>query len=702
MKIKSITLINIGPYVGKNEFVFDLSDKLKNMVLIGGKNGAGKTTLFNAIKACLYGCIAYGYDSINANYLNEIEALINAAEKLKKNGIAEIQLELLLDDGKYDNIYTFKRKWILGRKKLTEDYIVLKNGVVLSDAEKSNFESYLLQIIPPDLFRFYFFDGEKIGDFVVNSNKTSDFKSAFLKICNLDTMEIIRENFRRISRLKLQDTQQISTDYDNALLADNQAMQEIIDLEQQCRELTEEIISIENDLSILESSYSKTGGISKKEWQSLSIQIAKEESQREDLHKWLKDFANNVLPFIIMSPNLIVLKDLIEKENSVQLKKGVKIALEATETKEIIKKVLKDAGVELSKDIVEKIIYELLQANFVGDGETSILNLSEMDRYELVAKVNAYLSFDISRVREATDLIAQSLKKTKAIRQKMEKSSTENYDDFLQKKVELSEKKSVAVTKLLEIEKALIEARDVKVKTGVVFAKVKREYENVLRKQSVNDIAARGVLAFSEIQEILYTDSIQTVESVFAESFTRLINKADLLDGIFVDEKLNVLPYKNKTFKTEELLAIIDNNGKEFLISQIGMHAYEVFQDTICTSKESSITLPVEVKQKLSAGEKQIFIMALYQALSSLNKTNIPYIIDTPFARIDKLHRANILENFFKRLNGQVIILSTDEEVVDEYEEVIKERISNTFILQHLNDGTSTIKADAYFGVKND
>ena len=49
----------------------------------------------------------------------------------------------------------------------------------------------------------------------------------------------------------------------------------------------------------------------------------------------------------------------------------------------------------------------------------------------------------------------------------------------------------------------------------------------------------------------------------------------------------------------------------------------------------------------------------------------MPYIVDTPFARIDKEHRGKILDRFFKRLNGQVIILSTDEEIVDEYHAAI-------------------------------
>ena len=46
MKIKSIKIKNIGPYVGQNDFSLDISDSSKRMVLIGGKNGAGKNNAF--------------------------------------------------------------------------------------------------------------------------------------------------------------------------------------------------------------------------------------------------------------------------------------------------------------------------------------------------------------------------------------------------------------------------------------------------------------------------------------------------------------------------------------------------------------------------------------------------------------------------------------------------------------------------------
>ena len=119
MKIKTIKIKNIGPYIGENVINFDISDKTKRMVLIGGKNGAGKTTLFSAIKICLYGCVAYGYEANNSKYYEEIVKIINTNEKLQ-NGEAEVSIELLLDDGKDNHIYKFDRGWKIKGKKVFE------------------------------------------------------------------------------------------------------------------------------------------------------------------------------------------------------------------------------------------------------------------------------------------------------------------------------------------------------------------------------------------------------------------------------------------------------------------------------------------------------------------------------------------------------------------------------------------------------
>ncbi len=255
MKIKKIQINNIGPYIGTNEFCFDVSDSCKNMIIIGGKNGAGKTTLFKAIKLCLYGCTAFGFESNNAKYYAEIEQIINTDEKLKKTGTAQIIIDVLFDDGKYNHVYTFNREWRISGTRIVELFSVLKDGQPISETEKSDFESFLLQLLPPNLFRFYFFDGERVGDFRYNGNRSTDFKDAFLKLCGLDTIEIIKENFKRISRGKTKDGQSFSLEYDRCFANDALLAQRIAYAEEEYSSITADIISIDEQLALIDKEY---------------------------------------------------------------------------------------------------------------------------------------------------------------------------------------------------------------------------------------------------------------------------------------------------------------------------------------------------------------------------------------------------------------------------------------------------------------
>lgn len=697
MKIERIQIKNIGPYVDENCFKFDVNNLSKRMVLVGGKNGAGKTTLFNAIKICLYGCVAYGFESNNARYYAEIEKIINTNEKLKKVGEAEVVIDLLFDDGKDNHTYTFFRSWKVAGKKISESFVIYKNGVVLSETERSDFESYLLQMLPPNLFRFYFFDGERISDFVFNSSKNSDFKDAFLKLCGLDTMEIIRENFRRISRSKANGSEELSKEYDQSLAADNLNGQRIERAEEDYKDISNEIILIDQKLATLEKTYSKGGGISKKEWRSMQDQISKEEIRREVNRKWLKDVANNVLPFIILRSQLEDLKAQISLEHQAQIDANLKSTIDTPEIHSIISKVLSRTGISSADHISNEVIGEIAKYASNTSHVQQILNLSDYDRFELTSKINALLAFDTRRIQSTTDDINASLAHVKRIRKKMERSSVDNYDEYLQLKSDLNEKKTAFMQQLLETEKELNLLREQKAVSAARLSKARNNYETLLKKQSINDISARALLAFNELQHILYQKSIRTVEEGFRHCFASLINKSDLIDGIHIDGNLNVLPYKNKCFKASDIQKVIAKNGVEYLIAQIGLYAYEVLQDKIL-AREEEFELPVEVKQQLSAGEKQIFIMALYHGLSQLNKINVPYIVDTPFARIDKEHRSNILTNFFTKLNGQIIILSTDEEIVGDYQERVSDILSNTFVLKHTLDGSTQILTDTYFG----
>lgn len=177
MKIKRIELYNIGPYVNKNEFEITIN-KNKNIVLIGGKNGAGKTTFFKAIKTCLYGCKVWGFDAPGKEYFRIINSLVNMKTQYDNSSKAYIELDLFFNDGKQKNFYTLHREWLKEKKSFIENFYILKNGEKLQDDELLDFNNYLQSLIPPDMFNFYFFDGEFIADFFLG-NDGKNFKNDF-------------------------------------------------------------------------------------------------------------------------------------------------------------------------------------------------------------------------------------------------------------------------------------------------------------------------------------------------------------------------------------------------------------------------------------------------------------------------------------------------------------------------------------------
>ena len=78
-------------------------------------------------------------------------------------------------------------------------------------------------------------------------------------------------------------------------------------------------------------------------------------------------------------------------------------------------------------------------------------------------------------------------------------------------------------------------------------------------------------------------------------------------------------------------------------------------------------------KSGLSAGEKEVFAISLLWGLAQSSEMKLPIIIDTPLSRLDSTHRDNIVRNYFPNAGEQVIILSTDTEIDNDYYRILKD-----------------------------
>ena len=697
MRIDRITLYNFGSYEGEN--IFDTKvDGNKNIIIIGGKNGAGKTTLFTAMRLCLYGYMSMGYKNANSFYTRNVIKLINNNAKLKKPANASVKMQMALSNGQGLDCYELNRSWILA-DSLTEKFTINKNGRDLDSDEIADFEKYLLSLIPPELFNLYFFDGEKIADFFMSEGSNGRIKDAFLTLCGYDTFDIMRKNFKRIGAT---DENAASTLADYICVQDelSKAQRNLGQKENELIECNEAIDACDAEITSLEKQYSNSGGITQEEWDEKVLLLKQEERNRETWNSLIRKWSNEVIPFLMIREQVAAVKSQIEKENSNLKYRNFCEILEHDATKEIL------SSNELAQKLKDTVF------SLFGSDDADILDLSFEQSAMVMVKVNEILDFDKDKIEKCKKSIKKSIARSAKIRAELENSNVTSVREYMQQHAELLSKKNELYNQRMLIEQELLKMREEEAFAKAEFSKIQSVLEGELKKASINDISAKAIVMLDKLQNVLYHRQIEKVEEFFRIEICTLMRKTNFIDDIFIDDEFNVHIYRNETMNRSKLVEMLETNNENQVVSMIGLKGVEAIK-TITKSKSledagvqlmlnayTEIIVPVEIdKNGLSNGEKQIFIMALYHSLVRLCKYEIPFIIDTPFARIDTEHRHNISNYFFSKLNGQVFILSTNEEINASHVQIMQDKILATYMLENADNKRTTIIKNTYFEV---
>lgn len=698
MKIEKIALNNFGSYEGKTVFDLSNNNSERNIILIGGKNGAGKTTLFTAIRLCLYGYMSMGYKSPNAFYNKAIIKLINNNAKMTKPAKAEIQLYISIKNRQQIDYYTLIRSWELS-DTLSEKLMVDKNDIPLTENEILDFEKYILSLIPPELFNLYFFDGEKIADYFMDEGSNSRIKSAFLTLCGYDIFDIMRKNFKRVSGNNGNSSPALMG-YLQAKENYNKAESAYADANHQLSGCKTSINLCDAEIAELDKDYSQKGGITQKEWNDKMFSLKEEEKKRETWNAYLKKWANDVVPFIMIPDQITHVQQQIEKENLNQKYANFCEVLGTNELTQVIKR---------SDDIEQ--MKKMAFAKF-GSKDNSILDLSFEQSSTLLSLTKKILSFDFGKIAKFKAAIKCSIIKSAHTRQELENSNISAVNEYMRNRAALFEKKSTLLNNQIQLEQLLTSQKLQLEEAMTLCTKAQAYLESEIKKTSINDISARVIVMLDRLQEVLYKKQIKKVQEYFKSEIHVLMRKAHFIDDIYIDDDFGIHLFRNDDVAVEKLCDLLLNNTEEQLETLLGRNAVETIlsvtnKNEIRTaaiylkqSKSKSLSIPIEIdKTSLSNGEKQIFIMALYHSLIQLCNHEIPFIIDTPFARIDTEHRQNISRYFFSRLKGQVFILSTNEEITSSHIQIMKDKIFATYILENTDNKRTTVVNNTYFEV---
>ncbi|USF25771.1 hypothetical protein N510_000683 [Firmicutes bacterium ASF500] len=697
MRIDQIALYNFGSYEG--EAIFDTrTDEARTIILVGGKNGAGKTTLFTAMRICLYGYMSMGYKSPNAYYIRAIEKFLNHSAKLQRPTQAYVKIHISLSNGREPEHYLLTRAWMI-EEALSETFSVEKNGVGMTADETADFEKYLFSLIPPELFDLYFFDGEKIADFFLDEGGSARIKNAFLTLCGYDVFDIMLKNFKRL----YSGSNKATPDFDNYLEAkeaSEQAHAKLQELSAQLQECDIEQVVCAADISALEKNYRQKGGVTQEEWTQKLLLQKEEEKKRDNWNALLKKWANELIPFLMIQDQVLSVKKQIEEETSNQKYRNFCEVLDTPEISKLLKQQL-------------PALREIVQKQLKG-GEPPLLNLSFEQSAVVLGQINQILNFDVGKVAKCKQAIKGSLASSAAVRQELENSSLSAVQEYMTKQVRLYERKTQLLEQKANLERLIPKQDKVVKQADEILSQKKAVLEEELKKASIHDISARAVIMLDQLQHSLYRHQVERVESIFRQEINILMRKKRFIDDIRIDEQFNIHIYRIEDLSTATLADALSANSPDQMRALLGDAAMEQLQKVTNTNdldgmafycrccKQDTLTLPIEIdKASLSNGEKQIFIMALYYSLVQLCGHEIPFIIDTPFARIDTEHRRNISQHFFRELRGQVFILSTNEEIDSDHLQILKDRIASVYLLENVQNKHTEVVKNSYFEVPN-
>jgi DNA sulfur modification protein DndD len=658
MIINRLWMENFGLFPDKQEINLQ-PEKGKRIILIGGKNGNGKTTLFEAIRLCLYGHLILEKKPTKSAYQNFLVSRIHHdPNNIKQATKALVGLEFQHTHLGTVNIYSILRKWENVNDKFTESFEVKKNNEILSEIDSEQWQDFINDLIPPGLSQLFFFDGEKIqalAEDIVDNKQLSD---SFKALLGVDLVEKLKSDLEIYSIKQLKENG--AKDLQKRIISiQHEEKKSEIKLDGQIQEraqLQSKIDKIMADIERQEFLIKKEGGIFAQKREDLMNKRSKVEAEINAIEEQLREFCADLLPFVFAQKLSHKLKDTLLQEEEIRnetiTQKNIKKKLTKLKT-EIEKKDFWDKASITNKDAkqISDNIFKTITNVLISKthGGQIIHNLSSDDH-------NQILSFIDRTTTETNDKLF---------------SLTKKYDQLIKGQHKLGKEISFAPSNSV-INDEMTKCNELHHQRGVLQQSMKLKSEEIKRLQFFHEKIIRDLKKLLE----------------------EMKNKDNLSNRLKMVTKIqSVLEEYHGTLEEEKT--------KEF--SKLFIESYDriarkkkVFEKIKVNTNDYSVTLYKKghkkiPKSELSAGEKQIYAIAVLWTLTKISRRPLPFIIDTPLGRLDLNHRENIIKNFFPEASHQLIILSTDTEIDKRYVAELNPHITRTYNLNY-NDGKTKIE----------
>lgn len=637
--IDSLTVENFGPFYGRSNINFSpVEDRCG--ILIGGKNGAGKTHLLRALYLAVVGetgvhdlkTLDTGSDATRFLF----ERTLNRKALAQGKEISRLEIELTQRDERGGGAKKMKVVREITHRPSGQRW---KSFVIKPDGNTEDDDAAIQRLrdsfLPRHLARFFFFDAERsqgvhLGD--------KDIVEGVSRILGLWTYGELEQDLRSLVQNTIPRTYNSNTLHTEEsklvdLTADVSKLQghlrakgeELKDNTKKLRELTTEFSEVEEELRVL-------GAVDPLELDKAKQRREELKNAKDQMEAELRNAWELALPTALLGNFRKELHDYLiqeEKRNEWERSRATvepKIPQVKADVFEDVPKdfTLKDDFHAFYSDRLEKALLRLFHPPPEGMAERVFV----AERSDISAQVRSRLLTGIAGLKSVVELSASVDTMSSELRELDSKLKylTQNSAAIV-RSGELRERRRNIFTQMETLQQDIKNLEADVQQMEAQLAEKKREEEN---QKQVVEKAQQG-------------RSLSTLAASYREAAEEIQKRA-------------AISLRNKIAEhVGDLWVNITGRGREFLGMDFDKHW------NCALVRRDGSKMPWD-ESNTSAGQKQVRMLAFYEALRRLARLVPPLVVDTPLGRLDKEVRQAVLEKLY--LTGhQSIILATNSEI---------------------------------------
>ena len=651
MILTKLALHNFGIYGGKHEI--DLTvQKDKPIILVGALNGSGKTTLLESIQFALFGKNAKFIPKTKTAYLDFLKDSIN---RKNLDTSASVAVTFEIKKGSRISSYEVVRTWSLNSKKIQLDTVqVFKDGELdeeLSDRWPELSENFF----PSQLSDLFFFDGERIETLAQQDRCSELIRTGLNSLLGLDLVSDLSRTLVTLERkIKLDNSDRNEKEiYDQLKKKSDELQIKRQELSKEIEESYSERELLQANLEVANDSLIREGGDLFKNRDDLKAKQDFLNREVSRIRNELVDLASTVLPLTLLEENIKKIEELSLSSLSSTQREAVSDAItnfSLCVLKEMKQRDFSDAQIKVLQNIHSS--YLEISKN---ESENPEIHCSRESLYKFRTAINSLQSSGMTSLVELTNIKNQIELIEKQISAIPAEGKVANFIEQVSTLESKLNQLNIRIEALAlnsnSIDKE-IAANELKIEETINAISISNAEELLFK--NMKEQLSRGKQTLATFEEKIRNKHVTNLERVIKECFDSLLRKKGFLQSISISKR-----------------------DYQMTINIVG-------GETVPSSK-------------LSAGERQLLAVAVLWALAKLSGRQLPTVIDTPLGRLDSKHRKFFVENYFPQAGHQVILLSTDEEIVGNYYKSLKNSVSKEYLVEYNEVEQSSFVSSGYF-----